>query len=651
MSRPLYLTIVALSAVFLSFAPRAYGECNREIQEWTGRCQESASLTLELAFCPEGAVLFDVQWPSSTPVRIEVSGEPERGFDAVANYGVAVVGEFADWNVVGPEIRGPYEAVLQCVKRDPTLPIPVGEIQTSNDLTGGHDRGETEDQPGIEIDFGLVPWRLLLALALGAVVFVLQARAHSRRRRYQLTGSLVALTVGTFVAGIFLFPPHFFHQNGQGPLWILNAMCRHADHGQGHQEVFRWVTRLSGTAPDTAIFSTQAILGALWPMWVWVTLRSLGVRPALAWVCAALVAFDPVSGRIIHSESYYATALTLFFPAVAVLAVGSRTPSAWRGQFPAAVICAGLLISQAARVHPVGWVPSAFIPLVVLVGDGKLGGRVLRTALAGLGIALVVGLTTGTALLDVLYGDLGQQWGGNPRLDLGKYVFNPVSYTWLAILVVLSKRRVRAGLNGALFVGIVALALGTNVAIGVNDVLEVTMPRLFLPVAIAIFAAALREIDLGRWKHRVVTVGVLIACLFGIHHQWDLRVVRFTDALEQRFLIDIRDQVSAEDEVVFVGGGAMRVVTLPFYGACSSRMAVAESCGSDGCFPGTPEFYYRSSFCSTDEGAALCESIEARWNLELLERVTLPARVSVNYLPPYLADEVEVGLYRIVGYR
>jgi hypothetical protein len=62
---------------------------------------------------------------------------------------------------------------------------------------------------------------------------------------------------------------------------------------------------------------------------------------------------------------------------------------------PPTIASAGLLVAQAARVIPVGWVPAALLPLVVVVGPGSARARILAAAAAGVGIAAIVALSSG----------------------------------------------------------------------------------------------------------------------------------------------------------------------------------------------------------------------------------------------------------------
>ena len=659
---PRFVRFAGLAASFAVLFLSARGvdaRCTRDTSQWVDRCASLTDLVVDLVLCPAGAVSLDVAMSSSPPVRVEVTGDPERGFESVVGYGVAVVGEFPDWYGVGPEIRVPFDGILECLKADPTLQIPSGELQPTGRSVrwrpGERSEGASEHGGGpgswrSAAEYSPpIPWRLLLAIVLGGFVFWSEGRTHTRRARLRVAGSMAGLTVATFAVGVVAYPQNFFHQNGQGPLWVLFSMCRDGSYGPGYRELFGWLTQYFSASPDTAIFYLQAILGALWPAWVWVSIRSLGVRPALAWIGAGWVAMDPVLGTIAHSETYYGTALTLMFPATAVLAVGSRLPSERRVKFVVAVVCAGLLISQSARVHPVGWLASAFVPIVVLVGEGKLVARLLWAALAGLGIALVVVLSSGGALWDVYHGELGTQWSGSVKLRIDGNTLLLLSSLWMVPLLLLSKLRFRALVNGALAFLVVATAMATNMVGIVNEILAVTMPRLFLPAGIAAAAAALREVDLGRWRHGAIVASVLIAGSTTVIHQWGLRDVRFTDQLEQRFLAEVRDQVPEESVVIYVGRGEKRVLQLPFYGECTYDSAVAEFCGGDALCPSNPDLYYRSSLCSTEEGQPMCDAIEERWQLEPIETATLPARVSISYLPPYLTDEVTVGLYRITG--
>ena len=77
-----------------------------------------------------------------------------------------------------------------------------------------------------------------------------------------------------------------------------------------------------------------------------------------------------------------------------------------RVSFVLAVSAAGLLVAQSARIHPVCWVPAAFLPFVVLVGPGDMKGRVFRALLAVGGIAAFTAVFAGGWIWHVLQSPL-----------------------------------------------------------------------------------------------------------------------------------------------------------------------------------------------------------------------------------------------------
>lgn len=104
-----------------------------------------------------------------------------------------------------------------------------------------------------------------------------------------------------------------------------------------------------------------------------------GARVGL--LAGALATLDPAAMRLAGSESYYAVIATLLTLAVLAVVLGAR---GGRGRLVLGALVAGFLCAQAARIHPVAWVPAALVPLAIAVLPGaRLGRRALEAALAG----------------------------------------------------------------------------------------------------------------------------------------------------------------------------------------------------------------------------------------------------------------------------
>jgi len=68
-------------------------------------------------------VILEVRHSGLNTTRIEIVRDRNRGFEHVNGYGVSVIGEFEDFSQAPPPVREPFEAVVACLERDPSLPI------------------------------------------------------------------------------------------------------------------------------------------------------------------------------------------------------------------------------------------------------------------------------------------------------------------------------------------------------------------------------------------------------------------------------------------------------------------------------------------------------------------------------------------------
>ena len=387
------LLIAALTTITVVTPPaHADVECPLTTRAWLERCRDRSGLSLELVMCPSGVVVLDASFSEHPSVRLEVSSDRERGFVTTGDYGVSLVGEFPELSDLPEETWGPLEAVVDCLEQDPSLPIAHGRVEpTGRWVVPGDRPGAGNASTGVnpaEDQSPPIPWRLLAAIVLGAFVILPRMRSLSGSR-LRTAGHLVGIPLLALAVGSLLFPLSIYHQNGHGPLWPLFGRPRGAHgYGAGYDEVFAWASSLFEIAPETAIYAVQTILTAFWPMWVWLALRVVGANRWVAWIGVGLVILAPSLGRLGHSESYYATVLSLSLPAIAVMTVAARA-ELQRHQFVAATLCASLLISQAVRIHPVGWFACVLAPLVFVVGHGTVASRLLRATFAGAVIALV----------------------------------------------------------------------------------------------------------------------------------------------------------------------------------------------------------------------------------------------------------------------
>jgi hypothetical protein len=209
-----------------------------------------------------------------------------------------------------------------------------------------------------------------------------------------------------------------------------------------------------------------------------------GIGPS--WIDVALILFaglmlDPVLVRVAHSESYFGIIIVFGCAAATLLLCGARRPDPKSATFVLAVLASGLFVAQAARVHPIGWVPLALVPLVVLLGPGLGKSRLLACAVAGLGIAIVVAVTTGPALWAVVHGTLGAQWmhRAGPHLPFSGLT---VPFVALSLFVAWLLGGRRGWTTGAITFASLVIGAATNLLSEPNPWVHGASLRLQLPV-------------------------------------------------------------------------------------------------------------------------------------------------------------------------
>jgi len=305
---------------------------------------------------------------------------------------------------------------------------------------------------------------------------------------------------------------------------------------------------------------------------------------------------------------------------------------------------AGCLIAQAARIHPIGWLPLATLALVVPCLGGPLRARALRSAIAALLIAAVVALTSLMPMLHVLGGELGQRWlpatsiqPSLPRMLL----FLPL---WL-----LTQRRIQDAIAVVALGCCVELAIAANSLGAASRLIRDAYVTLYLPALLAAGGAYLASL---RWSSlrlvAAVALGVAPLGLGLARRQAYLTLP--TDAQEVQLLTAWLRDMPKPGSVLYLGRAGQRVLLLPRYDP-GITIFQAETNGRPPPFSGARDLrYYRSSLCSTAEGRATCEELESRLELEPEAVVQLPSVASLPYLP-LPPGSIEVGWYRVTKVR
>jgi len=486
------------------------------------------------------------------------------------------------------------------------------------------------------------PWLLCAALLLLAVV--VRRGPRPRVGELWLVGAIgVCAAVARLVWGVW--GP--LHVNGQGPLWIRGALEPEAlaTYGPGYFELFAWVTRL-GVAPDRAIFVANALLSGLSPALLYAAARLAGVERGGALAAALGLAVDAVTVRTAASEGYFSSLVVLVLGVQTSLALGLQA-QVRRDRLATgfALGAAGLLAAAVARIHPVGYLPLALCPLVVLGGARPEAwrARIALAALAGALIGATVLLSSGSTILTSLRASpVAARAFGNVDPWHAELLVGLLVAVWLL------HRRLHPPWLPVLGVFSVVLMLATRDGFRQHPMWELCYERLFWP-GVLLGAASLfpRRLQSPGWAIAaagIIAGGSLIAALPHLG-------TPTTEQLEYRFLQDVLRDMPAGCTLASVSRADKRVWEIPSYlipsrGSEQSGSRSVER-ASDlhtvaGCL-----LYVRASMCASAEARALCESVEREVPLERLASRVLPAEPSYTFMP-YDRPNVEVVVFRVV---
>lgn len=486
------------------------------------------------------------------------------------------------------------------------------------------------------------PWLLCAALVMLAVV----ARRGARPRAGELwlVGAIGACAIAARLVWGVWGP---LHVNGQGPLWIRGALepGALASYGPGYFELFNWVTRL-GAAPDRAVFATNALLSGMSSVLLYATARIAGVERGGALAAALVTAADPVTIRTAATEGYFSSLIVLALAAQASLVLGlqARVRRDWLGA-GLAMAAAGLLAAAAARIHPVGYLPLALCPLVVLgcAVPEAWRARASFAALAAAVVGATVLLTSARTLVSSL-----EASPVTARALASVGVWHGVLLVAMLATVWQLRRRIRQPWMTVLAVLSLVLLLGTRGGFRQHPTWELCYERLFWP-GVLLGAASL----LPRWLRApgravataAVTAGaVLVAALAHL-------APPTTEQLEYRFLQRVLEDAPAGCTLAAVNGASIRVWEIPSYlvparGSEQSGSRPVQR-ASDLHIVAGCVLYVRASLCTTAEARALCESVEREVALERVASTVVAAEPSYAFMP-YDRPEVEVVVFRVI---
>lgn len=628
------VALIVLPAVAHADAPAsanasddASTACTRELDAWASACATTEALTLLSTTCPAGHLVLSLRTPDGV-VSVDVSVAP--GFRRAGQLWVSPIGRFEDWSRAPATWQQALDRVGTCATRS----SPLARARSSPSATTSTD-GQAHTR---------VPWLLVAGLAGAVATFAWAQRRRATRGVLVDLALATALALATLALRRAAFAPGFLHQNGHGAMWVGYALCDVSPYGPGFEELFGRVVR-GASAPEAAIFGAQAAASAIAVGLASLIARGVGARPWLSLVAAMPFALHPVLARAAQSESYFAATGTLLIAATWTLVWAARGAGARGARSPVFALgacAAGLLVAQAARVHPSCWIAAGTIPCALLATRGSLRRRAWLTVVATALVGACVALADGPFMLALLRGGTGQKW--SPSAAQAALQWAPV-----ALLVAL------AGLLARLRPRLARFAVAA-VLLQIASTANMLEARWFLSPAWAfLFGAPIAACLAGglaalwpaaRTQRRAALGAVLALCAFEAPRLATDRTVP-TDTRESQLVARWREHIPVGALVVHVKRAGRHLQEPPLYARCTGRMQVIEVSDESRLerLPTSGLVYYlRTSLCSTDEGRAACERLERSAKLVPVATARLPA---IPSMPDLLYDDahVDVGLY------
>jgi hypothetical protein len=513
-----------------------------------------------------------------------------------------------------------------------------------------------------------------LALWIAAPLWVL-SEARYRSKAFTRVVVAVAATAAASWLGAEATSFVYVHQNGQGPTWLRFAIEGDpglSDYGPGFREVVGWPALRLANAPEDAALRLGLGLSAGAHLLWWYGLARATRAPWLSALAALLLWLDPVQRHMMASESYFGVLRSLLTAAagLALLAATptseprSSSPPRWRAWLASAggrawsALAMGLTLALAVRVHPLGWIAAAATPFAALLPASSARQRGLAfLGLAGAALLSVVG-ASGGALWAVFSGPVVEAWlpsaSSTLRAAPGVPLWAPAAAALAAAWAV-----VKAPHWAPLGVGAALALLGaaSNVLHRETPKFSMAYAGLFWPLVVSGLAVALAH-SLARQKHGLLRrSGLGALCAFGAVYAMGGRGEAVepqpTDAQEAALAREWRKELPAGANVLYLARAGERLLELPLFADASGARRVNSAplgAAELGSAQLGDAFYYRSSLCSTPEGALACGALEARHDLTTVaewELLAIPSRPS----QPYPETTVRVGLYRPRGAR
>lgn len=611
------------------------GGCDESFRAWVASCAAREGILLSEDHCADGVAVVAAS-SGGQSLRIELAPARLSSAVRVGDIALAPIGDFPDWQHAPEPFRRSFDAVRACVAAGAPVLLPA--TQSVELVTCGV--------------------RCVLTwVGLAVFVVFMIASAQPRSRWIDTVYALSAVAVAGIVRRLAI-EPAFFHQNGHGAGWVLMAQCRPSTYGPGYPALFHPAAMWGGAHAEYAVFATQEILAAIAVGAVFALARNLGNARPVAWACAVAIAVEPLVGRLARSESYYATSLGLIGMALAALvATGPRARPRDTRLWAGAAI-AGLLLAIAVTVHPVAWVPAAFAPAVLTLRTGHRSERIISVLGASAVIAVIGAAVALPAVIAVMQGGLGTQWGQSaPQGRRLMLVATLLAVPWIVGLS-LPRRLVPWVLPALLVADALILDRETNL-FGVDSHIAPAQAwrMLFGATAVAGLLVLLGRSGLlakRRLRHAPIALASIV-CVAGVAHAVKtFRTVTMlpTDALETAAFAARLQSLPATTRLFHLGRSGEMIQELPVYSRCG--FAGPEVLSLDAkepprtMLPG--DYWLHSATCSSALGRGWCAAMEAGVVLRPVHVERFPARPSLPYLA-YDAPEVVSGLYRVEALR
>jgi hypothetical protein len=645
-SRIPWIALVAvITALVAGSAAAAEPSCSPDVERWVAGCSEDASVTVKAEACSPGSLIVRARHVDGHTLRMEIKATDPATFRTAGKLGISPLGEFTDWASEPPALQRSLDVVAACVlARPPDL----------DELTASAPGVASEPLPPAS----RWPWLLLVALAVMVTSFI-----HGRRARPRLPPqealALACLFGGTLLGRALAVPRAFFHQNGQGPLWVDFAWrgVRSA-YGPGYAETFGRVAHAFPRSPDLAVIVANAILSALVPPLAYVIARRARAPRPLASVLAIALAIDPLLARVAQSESYFATTGALLFVAGGALACGCERLRVRSVSFALGVVTAGLLVAQVARIHPLAWVPATTLPLVVLFAGGSLRARAYAFGASVVGIGAMVAACAGSSMVLTLQSELGREWMPEASHPVGLVSYLASTHAFGlgcgAVVVILAagvlfrhgRRRARTRVVLAVLAlgTVLTVMLASNLVSRDTGAVQAAYAHGFAPALVAITAAFFGAVPARR--SATIAAAVLASTLVLAFAACTRRLATLpTDAQELSWALAWERSLPPHAVVEWVARAGLRTLYLPLHRDSATPAPRMLDGTADDRLEGDV-FYYRSSLCSTTEGAPSCDAFERTHTLTPVYRRTFPAIASLPWLP-LPEPAIEVVLYRV----